>query len=155
MVRRIAVPRCAAFLMSSFLLTWALSSNSVGQAPAPTPASDWPAFQKTVLPFLVKHCFECHTDKQNGDVRLDQFRDDKSLAKGSAILDRVQVMLRKQTMPPRKRAQPSAEAMRPVLSWLETFSERLEQASRLDRVTLRRLNRTEYNNTIRDLLGVD
>lgn len=43
-----------------------------------------------------------------------------------------------------------------MLAWLETFVERTERESaRSDRVLLRRLNRTEYNNTVRDLLGVD
>jgi hypothetical protein len=108
-----------------------------------------------VLPFLTRHCFECHTDKKSGGVRLDQFQDQQSLTKGFATLDRVQVVLRKQAMPPRKRPQPTADAVKPVLAWLEGFSERMERASRLDRVTMRRLNRAEYNNTIRDLLGVD
>ena len=146
--------RCAAFVLSSFVLALVAASGSC-QAPASKPASDWPAFQKTVLPFLAKHCFECHTDKKSGDVRLDQFQDDKGLGKGLAILDRVQVMLRKQAMPPKKRPQPGANEVKPVLAWLESFSERMERAARLNRVTLRRLNRAEYNNTIRDLLGVE
>jgi hypothetical protein len=147
--------RRAPFVLGGFVLALAGAANGVGQVPPSKPASDWPAFQKTVLPFLAKHCFECHTDKESGDVRLDQFQDDKSLAKGAAVLDRVQVMLRKQAMPPKKRPQPSADAVKPVLAWLEAFSERLERESRLDRATMRRLNRAEYNNTIRDLLGVD
>src|SRR5207248_1172221 len=85
----------------------------------------------------------------------DQFPDEKSLIQGAAILDRAQVMLRKHAMPPKKRPQPSPDALKPVLAWLEAFSERMERESRLDRVTMRRLNRAEYNNTIRDLLGVD
>jgi hypothetical protein len=148
------VARRSTFILSGLALA-AITANGVGQAPAPKAESDWPAFQKTVLPFLTKHCFECHTDKNSGDVRLDQFQDDKSLAKGLTTLDRVQIMLRKQGMPPKKRPQPGADAVKPVLAWLEGFSERMERASRLDRVTLRRLNRAEYNNTVRDLLGVD
>jgi hypothetical protein len=35
----------------------ALAGNGVGQAPAPKADSDWPVFQKTVLPFLTRHCF--------------------------------------------------------------------------------------------------
>ncbi len=145
--------RRTAFGWSGFLLA-VLASPSPGQAPAPKPASDWPAFQKTVLPFLSKHCFECHTDKESGDVRLDQFRDDPSLVKGWPTLERVQAVLRQQAMPPRKRPQPGADAIKPVLAWLEGFGDRIERASRLDRVTMRRLNRAEYNNTVRDLLGV-
>jgi len=143
----------AACVWSGFLLA-VLASRGVGQAPSSQAEQDWPAFQKTVLPFLTKHCFSCHTDKKLGDVRLDQFRDDQGLVKGFATLERVQVVLRKQAMPPRQRPQPGAEATKPVLAWLDAFSDRMERASRLDRVTLRRLNRTEYNNTVRDLLGV-
>ncbi len=146
--------RRVAFLFSGFVLA-GLASSGVGQAPAPKPESDWPAFQQTVLPFLARHCFECHGDKKSGGVRLDQLPDESSLAKGSATLDRVQAVLRKRAMPPRKRPQPGADAITPVLAWLERFSERIERAARLDRVTMRRLNRAEYNNTIRDLLGVD
>ncbi len=142
-------------VLASFVFVIAVAAKSAGQAPAPKSVNDWPAFQKTVLPFLAKHCFECHTDKKSGDVRLDQFHDDKSLIKGLAILDRVQIMLRKEAMPPKRRPQPGADAIKPVLAWLEAFSQRMEQEARLNRVTMRRLNRAEYNNTIRDLLGVD
>jgi hypothetical protein len=148
------VSRCAAIVWSGFVLA-ALASNSAGQAPPSRAESDWPAFRRTVLPFLTRHCFECHTDKKSGGVRLDQFQDDLSLSRGMATLDQVQVMLRQQAMPPRRRPQPDAAAVKPVLAWLEAFGERMERESRLDRVTLRRLNRTEYDNTIRDLLGVD
>jgi hypothetical protein len=60
---------------------------------------------------LGEHCFECCTDKKGGDVRLDQFQNDKSLAKGTGILDRVQVTLRKQAMPPKKRPPPAATSI--------------------------------------------
>jgi hypothetical protein len=148
------VSRPAAFVLSGFVLA-ALAAEGVGQEPVSKRERDWPAFQEIVLPFLAKHCFECHTDKKSGDVRLDQFQDDPSLARGWATLDRVQIMLRKQAMPPQKRPQPGTDALKPVLTWLEKFSERMEREARLDRVTMRRLNRTEYNNTVRDLLGVD
>src|SRR5579871_3247450 len=131
------------------------TAHGAGPAPTAKPANDWPVFQKTVLPFLAEHCSVCHGEKRSGDVRLDQFQDEMSLVKESATLDRVQAMLRKHAMPPMKRPQPSPEAVQPVLAWLEAFSQRRERESRLDRVTMRRLNRTEYNNTIRDLLGVD
>ena len=115
-----------AMVLSGVVLV-ALAANGLAQAPQSD--SDWPAFQKTVLPFLTKHCLECHGDKKSGDVRLDQFQDDKSLAKGLATLERVQVVLRKQVMPPRKRPQPGAEASAPVLAWLDAFSARMERAA--------------------------
>jgi len=148
------VSRRGACVLIGFVLGFAFAVNGVGQGPATKSAGDWPTFQKNVLPFLAKHCFDCHADKKSGGIRLDQFADDKSIVKSLATLERVHVMLRKQAMPPKKRPQPSATELKPVLAWLETFSERMEREARLDRVTMRRLNRAEYNNTIRDLLGV-
>src|SRR5439155_12693061 len=66
-------------------------------------------------------------------------------------------MIRKHAMPPRKRAQPTGEETRPVLAWLDGFIARVEREMSADpgRVVVRRLNRAEYNNSVRDLLGVD
>jgi hypothetical protein len=141
------------FVLSALLLA-AVASRGVAQGPASNSDGDWPAFQKIVLPFLSKHCLDCHSEKKSGGVRLDQFPDDKSLAKGLATLEQVQAVLRKQAMPPKKRPQPDSGTVKLVLAWLEKFSERMERESRLDRITMRRLNRAEYNNTVRDLLGV-
>jgi hypothetical protein len=122
---------------------------------APPPPTDWQAFRKTVQPFLAKHCFDCHSDKPRGDVRLDRF-DEKALAKGSQTLGKVLDVLTEHAMPPKKRPQPGADELAPVLAWLEAYAGRTErEATRSDRVLIRRLNRAEYNNTVRDLLGVD
>src|SRR5262249_39106855 len=134
------------------LLLWG-SPDSSGQPSSPT--TEWQVFQKSVQPFFAKHCFDCHTEKQRGGVRLDQF-DEKTLAKSSPTLDKVLDMLGKHAMPPKKRTQPRDEELKPVLAWLEAYVERTEQqTAHADRVLLRRLNRAEYNNTVRDLLGVD
>jgi mono/diheme cytochrome c family protein len=128
--------------------------HSIGQPAAP--AADWQTFQKTVQPFLAKHCFECHTDKQSGDVRLDQFADEKALARRLPTVEKVLDVLGRHAMPPKKRAQPTADELKLVLAWLEAYVERMErEAPHPDRVLIRRLNRAEYNNTVRDLLGVD
>jgi hypothetical protein len=132
-----------------------LGSPPPGSGQGTAPATDWQAFQKTVRPFLARHCFDCHTDKARGGVRLDQF-DEKAIAQGSPTLEKVLDVLGRHAMPPRKRPQPGDHELKPVLAWLEAHVERLErQTARSDRVLLRRLNRAEYNNTVRDLLGVD
>jgi hypothetical protein len=120
------------------------------------PATDWQTFQKTVHPFLTRHCFECHTDKESGGVRLDQFKDEKALAERLPTVEKVLDVLGKRAMPPRKRTRPGEDELKPVLAWLEAYVERTEQdVARSNRVRVRRLNRAEYNNTVRDLLGVD
>jgi hypothetical protein len=117
---------------------------------------EWRQYQQSIQPFLAKHCFECHTEKNSGDVRLDRIRDAGSLAGGLPTLERALGMLRKQAMPPKKQPQPSDAEVKPVLGWLETFVARRGRPLPADsgRLVVRRLNRAEYNNTVRDLLGV-
>ena len=57
------------------------------------PADDWNAFRKIVLPFFAAHCFECHGEKQRGEVRLDSLRDPATLTKSMATLDKVRRVL--------------------------------------------------------------
>ncbi len=147
----VRVATAVAALGALFVLCAPLHSSD----PSTAPVTDWPAFQKTVQPFLARHCFECHTDKARGDVRLDRF-DEQALSQRSPTLEKVLDVLGKHAMPPKKRSQPGDDELRPVLAWLEAHAERTErETARSDRVLLRRLNRAEYNNTVRDLLGVD
>src|SRR5690349_9672411 len=67
---RVAVT--AAALASALLLS--LASRGGGQAPDTSATAEWREYQRTVQPFLAKHCFECHTDRESGDVRLDLFK---------------------------------------------------------------------------------
>jgi mono/diheme cytochrome c family protein len=146
----------AAFAVFCALLVSSSPRHSSGHDAQPVPATDWQTFQKTIHPFLTKHCFECHTDKESGGVRLDQFKDEKALAERLPTVDKILDVLGKRAMPPKKRTQPGEDELKPVLAWLEAYVERTEQeAARSDRVRVRRLNRAEYNSTVRDLLGVD
>jgi hypothetical protein len=121
------------------------------------PPSDWKQFRQTVQPFFAKHCFDCHADKMRGEVRLDRFADEKALSQSAAILEKALDMLRTQAMPPKGRPRPAAAELKPVLTWLEAFRERMDRqgAAAPAGVVIRRLNRAEYNNTVRDLLGVN
>jgi mono/diheme cytochrome c family protein len=131
--------------------------RSPAQTLQPKKSAAWSEFEKTVKPFLAKHCFACHSaDGPESDARLDLFLDESSLKKGAATLEQVQLMLDSRAMPPKKRKQPSEEELRPVLAWLEAnIGMNCSGPKDPGRVTIRRLNRVEYNNTIRDLLAVD
>lgn len=146
-------------LRARFVLRLAIGVFAVGLgncASAFAQENTWTGFQKLVQPFFAKHCLECHADKESGEVRLDRFKDEAALAKGVATIDKVVGMLKKGAMPPKKRPQPSHDETKPVLAWLESYIVSIDRASSGDpgRVVIRRLNRTEYNNTVRDLLGV-
>lgn len=146
--------RIAAALLGSLFVASVPRGN--GSPPDSASADQWKAFRQTVRPFLVKHCFECHADKKRGGVRFDRFHDERSLANGVPTLEKTVDVLRQHAMPPKKRPRPKKDEIDPALKWLDAFIARQEQqtpaASR--RTAMRRLNRVEYNNTVRDLLGV-
>jgi mono/diheme cytochrome c family protein len=118
-----------------------------------------PTFTRDVLPFLKGHCFQCHGDaagKNKADLALDKFDGDLSVQQDRKTWDNVLHMLRAGEMPPMERPRPPAAEIQSVTKAIEGVLAKLDCSKpNVGRVTVRRLNRAEYNNTIRDLLGVD
>ena len=130
---------------------------NVGWLAAGTSAAQ-DAFLKTVRPFLARNCFACHGDKlKTADLNLEIFRDPAAAAHARTVWEKVFDKLRTGQMPPPGRPAPAPEEVRAVLEWIENNAFRLERNGTPDpgRVTAHRLNRVEYNNTIRDLLALD
>jgi hypothetical protein len=149
------VSRYRRLKITAALLCFVFLAGSLARGGDSSPDSvQWQAFRKTVQPFFAKHCYECHTEKKRGDVRLDQFQDERALAKGLPALSKVGEVLRQHVMPPKKRPRPKAGEIEPVLAWLDAFVARMDRQTAASRAVMRRLNRVEYNNTVRDLLGV-
>src|SRR5262245_7177711 len=127
---------------------------------APKPEKAQPTFTKDVLPFLKAHCFHCHgteDGKNKADLTLSKYTDDLSLQQDRKVWDNVLHMLRTGEMPPMERKRPPAAEIEAVIDSIEGVQANLDcsKTPNVGRVTVRRLNRAEYNNTIRDLLGVD
>ncbi|MBG89909.1 MAG: hypothetical protein CMO80_23845 [Verrucomicrobiales bacterium] len=110
--------------------------------------------------FLKSYCHDCHGEQtQKAERRFDTLRFDLSdrdnLRRWQEILD----VLHRGEMPPRKKnvAQPDAPEIRVVVSWLETELPKAyaKLKSTGGQTIYRRLNRFEYRNTIRDLLGIN
>jgi hypothetical protein len=107
--------------------------------------------------FLDQYCVKCHSgEKPKGDLVLDQLPEQDSAAK----LALWQLMLEKiesGEMPPKSKPRPPAAEARGVADWLHAQITAAKSARRSTegRVVLRRLNRVEYENTVRDLLGVE
>ncbi len=117
-----------------------------------------PTFTKDVVPFLTKHCYACHGNgKKRGELALDKYKDDEALQKDRKVWENVLQMIRTGAMPPKERKRPDAAEIEAVLLNIEGVLANVDctKARNAGRVTLRRLNRAEYNNTIRDLTGVD
>lgn len=137
-----------------------LREDSVSPAaPQPEPPPTPDIFQKDVLPFLAKHCFACHGNgKRRGDLALDKYKDDDALQKDRKVWESITQMIRAGEMPPKERkTRPTNDEIAAVLKSIDASLAKLDCTGprNVGRVTIRRLNRAEYNNTIRDLLGID
>ncbi len=125
------------------------------------PPSKWQAddvgLKKTVTPFLTTHCLRCHgPKKQEGNLRVDQhlkadFLDPAVKAKWGELVN----VLNSHEMPPEDEPQPKPDEVAAVVDWVTEQVSRAELIRRDGQIVLRRLNRDEYRNTIRDLIGLD
>ncbi|HVK09191.1 MAG TPA: DUF1592 domain-containing protein [Gemmataceae bacterium] len=125
----------------------ALASAGQPVRSAPKPADG------QALAFLAQHCQGCHSgDKPKGGFRIDRltadFADRANRERWAAVAEQ----LKSGAMPPKEKPRPPATDVAVVADWI---GGRVEGAAGAARVPIRRLNRAEYQNTVRDLLGVD
>jgi len=111
-------------------------------------------FDQNVRPFLIKHCVECHgAVKPRGDTRLDDltanFADAGNRDRWQSALKKLQAG----EMPPKGRPRPADSDRDSIVAWVNMQVE--ENRRRQGRVVLRRLNRIEFENSVRDLLGIE
>lgn len=114
-------------------------------------------FHKVVQPILKSRCFECHADgAKKGGLDFDVLSTKDKLLHDPQSWLKVLRNTRSHVMPPPEEAQLTPAEQRALEEWIKTGAFGLD-ASRPDpgRVTVRHLNRTEYRNTLRDLIGVD
>jgi hypothetical protein len=129
-------------------------TREAAQPPKEAPQLD---FAKDVMPFLNKYCTTCHGGlKPKGGLDLTKYQDEVSASKHKHIWDKVVTNLRRGDMPPSGRPRPPLEQIDQVTRWMDDKLLAFDCSKQRDpgRVTMRRLNKNEYNNTIRDLLGV-
>ncbi len=123
-------------------------------------ALTWPITAAPLEPietFLDQHCYDCHDgETTKGDLDLTELGFDLSnpgdFSQWVDVLDRVEAG----EMPPKEKKRPPAAETEAVLSWMHrglTAADRKRQETS-GRVPLRRLNRTEYEYTLRDLLSL-
>src|SRR6478735_2881962 len=116
-----------------------------------------PAFIEKVEPVLEEFCYDCHGEgTKKGKVSFDEFKTHQELLADRNLWLAALKNVRAGLMPPEKKARPSEEQKKALEDWIE------REVFGIDfndpdpgRVTIRRLNRVEYRNTIRDLMGFD
>jgi hypothetical protein len=115
-------------------------------------------FAGAVAPVLRAHCVGCHgPEHQKAGLRLDTIDGDLAHGRDEARWKKIYDRLNRGEMPPPKQPRLATRDLDAVVSWILAERRRGELVARgtQGRVVLRRLNRTEYVNTVRDLLHVE
>jgi hypothetical protein len=114
-------------------------------------------FARDVAPLLKKYCYDCHGGGDpEGKMVLEGLNPNGGV-KLRGSWKKVRDNLDSTLMPPSDSEQPTPEERQKMVDWLDAHPLRLDCSGPVHpgRVTIRRLNRSEYNNSIRDLCGVD
>ena len=151
MTRRVSV------LLGVCVWVWAAGHDPVLAAGGPSASVAAAAEQEALL---ERYCITCHNERlaARGTVPIEiRTADLGDVPAAAEVWEKVIRKLRTGTMPPTGRPRPGAEAVDQFATWLETAIDREAAASPNPGRTepLHRLNRTEYQNAIRDLLALD
>ena len=135
--------------------------RSIVAAPAPAGASASARptfdFKNSIRPLFEKYCVECHsgTDPEAGlDVKVML---DGGVPAHRKTWEKAFALVRLENMPPADSEQPTKAERELLTRWMDDSLFFVDCKKPIDpgRVTVRRLNRSEYNNSIRDLMGID
>ena len=117
---------------------------------------DVKSYDETILPILQASCFDCHSaDTKEGGVQFDSEKPEV-LLKDKTFWMKVLRNVRSDMMPPKDSDQPTAASKRALVEWIHSEVFEIHSEDPFPGIApIRRLNRSEYRNTIRDLTGVD
>ena len=142
---RAVLARASGFVVA-FFVTAAVSICEAGD------------FEKRVAPFFRQHCVRCHgPETQEGKLRLDTLAPRFDNSRAAAHWGEVRNRLNLGEMPPPDETQPDVGDTAFVAQWIarELKASTASGRSSTGNTAMRRLSRTEYANTVRDLLGVE
>ncbi|MCA9084258.1 MAG: DUF1592 domain-containing protein [Planctomycetaceae bacterium] len=150
------LPARTAFV--AFMAIVCLIVVPVAAADGPRDASDG-AFAAKVVPFLEAYCLDCHSGPDpDAKLNLDGFKSTQHVAEEHQTWHIILNRLQADDMPPKDAERRPGDVQRQsIIDWILKFrrQEALRSAGDPGPVLVRRLSNAEYNNTIRDLTGVD
>ncbi len=138
--------------MKLILRTAATFALGVGPLAA-NPATE---YRSVISPILEKHCYECHGDGYDkGKVAFDALETDQQILEPDLWL-RVLNNTRAGLMPAERKPRLSSAEQAKLERWIKYGVFNIDPRNPdPGRVTVRRLNRVEYRNTVHDLFGID
>lgn len=142
---------------NTFVVTCSILLLLLSRAAFSAPDAATTPFDQQLHGFLKQHCVECHSgEKPKGDLRLDEvstnLADDAVRKQWLTVRKRIL----SGEMPPKSKPRPAPAEIERIGDGLQSRIDQAikDQRAAQGRVVLRRLNRVEYENTVRDLLGV-
>jgi mono/diheme cytochrome c family protein len=152
---RIGIAACAlVFYLGLVVNLRSQEQSAAAVRPAPAAAQPLLATATSARALIDQYCLGCHNDKvRSGGLALSDLALD-AVDQHAEIAEKVIRKLRGGLMPPAGVRRPDAQSVARLVSWLESEIDTRAVASHPGRVPLRRLNRREYENAIRDLLGL-
>lgn len=115
-------------------------------------------YGKKIQPLIEKYCSGCHSGAEaESGLAFNNFADAKSVFRQRRIWEKVAVRIDIADMPPVDSPQPSPEDRKTLTSWIQSTLNDIDcgKTPNPGSVTLRRINRYEYRNSIRDLFSID
>lgn len=114
-------------------------------------------FEKQIHPLLTRFCLDCHdAEVQKGDVDLSAFTSLQTVQADHRLWQTVLQQVEEEEMPPKKPLPTTAERTA-LADWVRAALDSIDWSKQtgIARLTLPRLNKQEYNHSLRDLLGID
>jgi mono/diheme cytochrome c family protein/PAS domain-containing protein len=153
--------RTRGWLLAAALLSGAAATCAAGSPPSPHgTAVSGPVYERDVMPLLQHYCYDCHGDgAHKGGLALDDFATVEQVRAAEARKSWEAVLrnVTRHEMPPAEAPEePTNEERETIAQFIERELFKLDPAHPdPGHVVLRRLNRAEYRNAIRDLVGID
>ncbi|MDB4624495.1 DUF1592 domain-containing protein [Rubripirellula sp.] len=127
----------------------------MGSVASADDAKDESSFRTQLAPLLRTYCYDCHGS--GSEIELGKYRTAAEIKKERGVWGRAIAQIHLGTMPPEDGEPLEAATRQKLLSLLDKLVNSVDCVNNPNagKVALRRLNRAEYRNTIRDLTGVD
>ncbi|MCE9534680.1 MAG: DUF1592 domain-containing protein [Planctomycetes bacterium] len=135
-----------------------VGSATISAPNDPAPPAAAKEFREIAMPFIEKHCMSCHGEKKaQAGFRIDKLSADFSAAKMAEQWKEVIDRINSGEMPPKENPRPDAKQAAALVAWANGQLRDVELAAKNagGRIPMRRLNRDEFANTVRDLLKLD
>lgn len=149
------------------MILWAVIGVSVWGSSLPESAesvkpvdesSGHRSFAEDIKPFFEQYCYQCHdNDRQKAGINFEEYGQGTRFVEERKHWKKVIEMLAEREMPPDEEAKPPERERKLVVDFIRGELAKFDCSGRVNpgHVTIRRLNRNEYENTVRDLLSVE